>query len=118
MCGEGDHVVGVSDAFRGWTAGWTFVSLFYLFSVVSLIRRSKCTGETPDGEDFEAFIGAEKATELKSLFTNWVHKIYRELLPTIHRHWRLLVFRSSRIRMALLRLRRVGSTHLNRNDWK
>jgi hypothetical protein len=81
---QGDYLVGVSNSFRSWTASWTFVSVFHLFSVIGLIRRSKCTGETPDGDDFEAFIGTEKATEFKTLFTSWIHKIYRELSSKIH----------------------------------
>lgn len=32
---------------------------------------------TPNGEDFEAFIGAEKAKEFKALFSAWIAQIYR-----------------------------------------
>ena len=63
-------MVGVSNSFRSRKAGWTFVSVFCLFSVVILIHYSKCTGETPDGQDFEAHIGAEKAAEFRDLFTS------------------------------------------------
>ena len=38
---------------------------------------SQCTGMTPDGEDFEKFIGPKKAEEFKTLFSSWIHKIYR-----------------------------------------
>jgi len=38
---------------------------------------SQCVGETARGEDFESFIGVEKAKEFKALFSLWIHKIYR-----------------------------------------
>ena len=38
---------------------------------------SQCAGSTPKGQDFETFIGKEKATEFKSLFSSWIHLIYR-----------------------------------------
>jgi len=40
-------------------------------------------GATPGGEDFETFIGVEKAEEIKGLFTSWIHRIYRKLSCTI-----------------------------------
>lgn len=81
---EGDYLVGVSDPFRRRKASWIFVSVFcFLVSVTILMCRSKCTGETPEGQDFEAFIGAEKADEIKELFSTWIHTIYRELSSTI-----------------------------------
>lgn len=49
------------------------------FYTISLTQPSQCVGATPDNEDFETFIGAEKAKEIKGLFTNWIHKIYRKL---------------------------------------
>ena len=67
----------------------------FVFCHPSLICCSKCAGKTPNGQDFEAFIGAEKAAELKLLFTSWVQTVYRELLSTIRWYQRLLVFRSS-----------------------
>ena len=74
----------MSNAFHGQKASWAFVSvLHFLLSVASLIRRSKCTGETPDGKDFDAFVGAEKAQEIRSLFSNWIHKIYCKLSSTV-----------------------------------
>ena len=49
------------------------------FYTISLIQPSQCVGATPDNEDFETFVGAEKAREIKGLFTSWIHKIYRKL---------------------------------------
>ena len=46
---------------------------FSLFS----IPYSQCVGMTSGGEDFERFIGREKADEFKALFSSWIHKIYR-----------------------------------------
>jgi hypothetical protein len=53
---------------------WVFCSLF---SAHSNNLSSQCAGTTPQGEDFETFIGNEKAKEFKALFSSWVHKIYR-----------------------------------------
>ena len=36
MCGEGIYLVGVSNPFLGWAAGWAFVSAFNLLSHLSL----------------------------------------------------------------------------------
>lgn len=61
------------------------MSSFYLScSITGLTALSQCSGETSDGKDFEAYIGAEKAQELKQLFTNWVCEIYRTHSSTIH----------------------------------
>ena len=38
---------------------------------------SQCVGETPTGQDFEAFMGPEKAKEFKGLFSSWINTIYR-----------------------------------------
>lgn len=78
MCREGYYLDGVSNPLSRWEAGWPFVSVFYLsLHVIILTCHSKCSGETPDGQDFETFIGAEKANEMKQLFSNWIHTIYR-----------------------------------------
>lgn len=45
--------------------------------LISSTLPSQCVGETALGQDFETFIGAEKAKELKTLFSSWIHKIYR-----------------------------------------
>ena len=81
MCRQGDFLDGVPNPFLGRKARWTFVSAFYfLFLVISLTHyHSQSVGRTPDGQDFEAFIGTEKAKEFRVLFSNWVHTIYREL---------------------------------------
>ena len=80
MCCEGDFLVGVSNRFCRRKASWAFVSAFLLPpSVIGLIRPSQCVGETPEGKDFEAFIGTEKAKEIKQLFSSWIHNIYRRL---------------------------------------
>ncbi|KAF9642349.1 hypothetical protein BDM02DRAFT_3133146 [Thelephora ganbajun] len=42
----------------------------------------QCVGETPNGQDFEAFISAEKALEFKALFSSWVYMIYHWALFT------------------------------------
>ena len=46
-----------------------------------LICSSHCVGSTADkdGRDFESFVGAEKAQEIKTLFSSWIHAVYREL---------------------------------------
>jgi hypothetical protein len=46
----------------------------FLLSLLS----SQCVGTTPEGLDFEGFIGPQKAKEFKSLFTAWIAKIYRQ----------------------------------------
>jgi hypothetical protein len=38
---------------------------------------SQCAGTTPQGQDFETFIGSEKAKEFRALFSLWIHKLYR-----------------------------------------
>jgi hypothetical protein len=93
----------MSNRFCGWKASWAFVSVFYFSpSVISLTHPSQCVGETPDGEDFEVFIGAEKANEIKQLFSSWVYNIYRKLSSTIHQYLCLLVCRVSCVRLAPL----------------
>ena len=83
MCWQRDFLVGVPNPFCRWKASWTLVSalcsLYFVLLLIPLPYSSQCLGETPDGEDFEAFIGTEKANEFKKLFSNWVHKIYRKL---------------------------------------
>ena len=44
-----------------------------------LIHLSHCSGLAVGGNDFEDFIGAEKAKEFKALFGAWIRKIYRAL---------------------------------------
>ena len=78
---QGNRLVGMSDSFCSWKAGWTLVSVFTShYLCAGLTRHSQCVGETPDGEDFEAFIGAEKALEFKTLFSSWIYKIYRKCI--------------------------------------
>ncbi|KAF9782108.1 hypothetical protein BJ322DRAFT_1110992 [Thelephora terrestris] len=36
----------------------------------------QCAGTTPQGQDFESFIGSEKAKEFKALFSSWIHVLY------------------------------------------
>ena len=60
-------------------------------SIADLTLLSQCSGETPDGKDFEAFIGAEKTEEFKQLFTSWIYKIYRVYLFTVHWYHHLSV---------------------------
>lgn len=65
------------------------VSAFFLlfrFLFINLTRPSQCVGLTPRGQDFESFIGAGKAKEIKGLFSNWINTVYRKLLPADH--WR------------------------------
>lgn len=73
-------MVGMPHPFLRQEAGWTFVSVFcLLLSFIILTWRSKCSGETSEGQDFESFIGAEKVSEFKLLFSNWIHSIYHKL---------------------------------------
>lgn len=103
MLREGHRLVGVSNSSPRWKAGCSFVSpLYFLLSVVVLTYHSKCSGKTTDGQDFEAFIGAEKAEEMKQLFSNWIHTIYRKLSYTVWRCRYLSVHRSSCVRLAPL----------------
>ena len=46
---------------------------------------SQCLGETPDGQDFDAFVGVEKAKEIKGLFSSWIDTIFRTL-NVMHYH--------------------------------
>ena len=65
---------------------------------------------TPDDEDFEKFVGAEKAKEIKQLFSSWIHKIYRKLSSLVRRCWYLLVHRASSIRLGPLQQRFIRCT--------
>lgn len=62
---------------------WVFLDSLFLADSHSIHFLSKCSGSTPEGQDFETFIGAEKAQEFRTLFSSWIHKIYH----TIHFHW-------------------------------
>ena len=67
------------DSLSGWRADWIFVGVCsYSFSAVFLIRSSHCVGSTAEGRDFESFVGAEKAQEIRTLFSSWIHAVYRE----------------------------------------
>lgn len=56
---------------------------FHSSSAVPLSFLSQCFGESPDGQDLEAYMGAEKTREFKELFTGWIRTIYRTP-PLIH----------------------------------
>ena len=102
VCRQGDRVVSVSDPLCGRQAGWSFVSLARSSRILPslILSSSQCMGETPEGEDFEAFIGAEKAQELKQLFSRWIHKIYRTFFSALRRCSCLPVHHASSIRLA------------------
>ena len=52
--------------------------LIFLLLFVSFNCSSHCVGSTADGQDFESFIGPEKAKEMKALFSSWIHAVYRK----------------------------------------
>ena len=79
MCRQGDLLVGGSNPFCRWQASWALVSAFHTFYTTAfLIPPSLSVGSTRDGQDFEAFIGPQKADEFKRLFSSWISNIYRE----------------------------------------
>ena len=80
MLCQGYYLVGLSESLQGWKACCLFVSFSFSLHSQSLTRSvfySQSVGMTPNGEDFEKFIGHEKAEEFKALFSSWIHKIYR-----------------------------------------
>ena len=80
-----------------WVEGHLHICEYALLStsVNGLTFHSLCAGETPDNQDFEAFIGPEKVAEFKNLFSRWIHTIYRKLSSTIRVYLCSLVYRFS-----------------------
>lgn len=76
---KGDHVGRLSVSPCERKTGWLLVSNQFLHSssVVFSSFLSQCFGKSPDGKDFEAHIGAEKAREIKALFADWIDTMYR-----------------------------------------
>lgn len=52
---------------------------YFSFRISIFTLPSKCLGQTPDGQDFDTFVGAEKAKEIKGLFSSWIDTIFRTL---------------------------------------
>jgi hypothetical protein len=102
---QGDQLVGLPDpcqrrkTYRLFVGSPGFLSPFVVLT--RSILSSNCVGATPDGKDFEAFIGPEKAKEFKALFASWALAIYRSsylrpiplraslTLPTAEKDWPL-----------------------------
>ena len=84
---EGYRLAGLSGSLQGWTTRRFLVRFLIPIPHLRLLTLStffsQCAGSTPQGQDFEAFIGTKKATEFKTLFTTWVHTVYRA--PQFHR---------------------------------
>lgn len=78
---KGHRLVGLPGSLQGRETCCFLVSfldsVFCLLLLTLSYFSSQCAGGTPGGQDFEAFIGAEKAKEFKTLFTSWIHTIYR-----------------------------------------
>lgn len=75
-------MVGLPVSLKGWKACRIFVGFLnpnpsFAPSLLFPPFSSQCAGNTPEGKDFEEFIGTTKANEFRTLFTSWIHTIYR-----------------------------------------
>ena len=80
MCRSGHYLARLSNSRERWKTCWLFVSVSVLSpypQIPTLSLSSQCVGSTAGGQDFESFLGVEKAKEFKELFSSWIYKIYR-----------------------------------------
>jgi len=64
------------------------------FHFTILTPLSQCSGETHNGQDFDAFVGVEKAKEIHGLFSSWIDAIFRTYYIVSCRSLALILIRT------------------------